>query len=135
MKTDRSLIFKLLCRTLLQEDVSVSTRQTFFYRYFAFFSVVAAVVFYCKNNICSFFLCIILFVEVLLNETKNAFYGIAQFYWKIKKIGIYSMQNWTATTSHGVTRERRKKRWKWYNGTGKHFRKNPKIKDIYSLWT
>ena len=23
---------------------------------------------------------------MLLNETKNAFYGIAQFYWKIKKL-------------------------------------------------
>ena len=26
-----------------------------------------------------------MFVEVLLNETKNPFYSIAQFYWKMKK--------------------------------------------------
>ena len=37
------------------------------------------------------------------------------------KIGIHSMQGWTATTRHGVTRKRSTKRLKH---TGNHFREN-----------
>ena len=42
-------------------------------------------------------------------------------------IGIHSMQGWTATTRHGVTRERSKKRLKH---TRNLFRKNPQLKGV-----
>ena len=42
-------------------------------------------------------------------------------------IGIHSMQGWTATTRHGVTRKRNTKRLKH---TGNLFRKNLQLKDV-----
>ena len=42
-------------------------------------------------------------------------------------IGIHSMQGWTATTRHGVTRKRSTKRLKH---TGNQFRKNLQLNDI-----
>ena len=43
------------------------------------------------------------------------------------KIGIYSMQGWTATTRHGITRKRVTKRLKH---KGNLFRKNLQLKDV-----
>ena len=42
-------------------------------------------------------------------------------------IGIHSMQGWTASTRHGVTRKRSTKR---LEHIGNQFRKNLQIKDV-----
>ena len=42
-------------------------------------------------------------------------------FWGVFLIGIHSIQGWTATTRHGVTRKRRTKKG----------RKNPEVKDVY----
>ena len=47
--------------------------------------------------------------------------------WGSFLIGIHSMQGWTATLRHGVTRERSTKRLKH---TGNLFRKNLHLKDV-----
>ena len=59
---------------------------------------------------------------------KNIYcYYIVTKYSYLKKIGIHSMQDWTATMRHGVTRKRSTKRLKQ---TGNLFRKNLKLKDV-----
>ena len=45
-------------------------------------------------------------------------------------IRIYSMQGWTATTRHGVTRKRNTKR---IRHTGSQFRKNLQLKDVLNI--
>ena len=45
-------------------------------------------------------------------------------------IGIHSMQDWTATVRHGVTRKEAQKR---LQDTKNLFRKNPQLKDVLIL--
>ena len=47
--------------------------------------------------------------------------------WGSFLIGIHSMQGWTATLRHGVTRERSTK---WLKHAGNLFRKNLHLKDV-----
>ena len=55
------------------------------------------------------------------------------FFWKKKKkIGIHSIQGWTATMRNGVTRKAEKKR---LQDTENLFRKNLQLKDVCLFWT
>ena len=63
------------------------------------------------------------FTQWLHNHLGRCPVGVLTFL----KIGIQSMQGWTATTRHVVTRKRSTKRLKQ---TGNWFRKNPQLKGI-----
>ena len=56
--------------------------------------------------------------KVFCNSSSFAFFFL---------IGVHSKQGWTATTKHGVTRKRSKKRLKY---TGNLMRKNLQLKDV-----
>ena len=58
-------------------------------------------------------------------ETEEKLLGIYIYIFFL--IGIHSMQGWTATTRHGVTRKRSTKR---LERTGNLFRKNLQLKDV-----
>ena len=49
------------------------------------------------------------------------------FYWSFVLIGIHTMQGWTATTRHGITRKKNTKRLRH---TGNLIRKNLQLKDV-----
>ena len=60
-------------------------------------------------------------------------YAWKQYLWTQKTamfflIGVHSMQGWTATMRHGVTRKRRTE--KKLKHTGNFFRKNLQLKDV-----
>ena len=59
---------------------------------------------------------------------KNNIFNILTYYFFIFfLIGIYSMQGWTATTKHGVTKKEAQKR---LQDTHSLFRKNLQLKDV-----
>ena len=63
------------------------------------------------------------FSDYLSNENSSTIFLQLLFF----LIGIHSMQGWTTTTRHGVTRKESTKRLKH---TGNLFRKNLQLKDI-----
>ena len=67
---------------------------------------------------------ILLFFSTLLSIPCSVF-SLCLFFFFL--IGIHSMQGWTTTTRHGVTKKRSTKRLKY---TGNLFRKNLQLKEV-----
>ena len=73
--------------------------------------------------------------RLIVTEMFNSVIFIYQYYWLLFRlslfpfslIGIHSMQGWTATMRHGVTRKRNTKRLRY---TGNLFRKNLELKGV-----
>ena len=61
------------------------------------------------------------------NHERDADFCHFCFFFFFNLIGIHSMQGWTATTRHGVTRKISSKRLRH---TGNLFRKNLQLKDV-----